>query len=113
MAGERMSLCWNKFEETAAAAFRYLGASDVTLASEDGKQVKAHRAVLSSCSPVLRKILLEMSDPDPVLDMKGMTMEEISLLLKFIYTGEVMVMTMMMLQIVIMFHYYVGDQPPL
>ena len=24
MAGERMSLCWNKFEETAAAAFRYL-----------------------------------------------------------------------------------------
>ena len=54
-----------------------------------------------------------MSEPDPVLDMKGMTMEEISLLLKFIYTGEVMVMTMMMLQIVIMFHYYVGDQPPL
>ena len=75
MAGERMSLCWNKFEETAAAAFRYLdtmfmvvaitmiviivtmiitattifmgrylGASgdfsDVTLASEDGKQVR-------------------------------------------------------------------------
>ena len=43
-----------------------------------------------------------MSEPDPVLDMKGMTMEEISLLLKFIYTGEVMVMTMMMLNIVIM-----------
>ena len=38
-----MSLCWNKFEETAAASFRYLGASgdfaDVTLASEDGNQV--------------------------------------------------------------------------
>ena len=41
------------------------------------------------CPP--RKILLEMSDPDPVLDMKGMTMEEISLLLKFIYTGEVVI----------------------
>ena len=43
MSGDRMSLCWNKFEETAAAAFRYLGNSgdfsDVTLASEDGKQV--------------------------------------------------------------------------
>ena len=39
-----MSLCWNKFEETAAASFRYLGASgdfaDVTLASEDGNQVR-------------------------------------------------------------------------
>ena len=51
------------------------------------------------CLP--RKILLEMSNPDPVLDMKGMTMEEISLLLKFIYTGEVMVMIMMMLRTVI------------
>ena len=57
--------------------------------------------MLSSCSPVLRKILLEMSDPDPVFDMKGMTMEEISLLLKFIYTGEVMVMMMMMMMLLI------------
>ena len=44
MSGDRMSLCWNKFEETAASAFRYLGASgdfsDVTLASEDGTQVR-------------------------------------------------------------------------
>ena len=44
MSGDRMSLCWNKFEETAAAAFRYLGSSgdfsDVTLASEDGTQVR-------------------------------------------------------------------------
>ena len=44
-----MSLCWNKFEETAAASFRYLGASgdfaDVTLASEDGNQVSNLRKV--------------------------------------------------------------------
>ena len=32
-----------------------------------------------------------MVDPDPVLDMKGMTMEDITLLLKFIYTGEVVI----------------------
>ena len=38
-----------------------------------------------------RKILLEMVDPDPVLDMKGMSMEDITLLLKFIYTGEVVI----------------------
>ena len=54
-AGDRMSLCWNKFEETAASAFRYLGSSgdfsDVTLASEDGRQVKK---VL--CSEKLLKI---------------------------------------------------------
>ena len=49
MEGDRMSLCWNKFEETAAASFRYLGASgdfaDVTLASEDGNQVSNLRKV--------------------------------------------------------------------
>ena len=32
-----------------------------------------------------------MVDPDPVLDMKGMTMEDITLMLKFIYTGEVVI----------------------
>ena len=56
-AGDRMSLCWNKFEETAASAFRYLGSSgdfsDVTLASEDGRQVKKKFFVVKSFSKYL------------------------------------------------------------
>ena len=93
MAGERMSLSWNKFSETAERAFRDLGSSgdfsDVTLAGADGELVEAHRVILSSCSPVLRTILLKISNDHPLLYMKGMNIEDINLLLKFVYTGEV------------------------
>ena len=93
MAGEQMNLSWNKFSETAEKAFRDLGSSgdfsDVTLAGADGELVEAHRVILSSCSPVLRMILLKISNNQPLLYMKGMNIEEISLLLKFVYTGEV------------------------
>ena len=88
-----MNLSWNKFSETAEKAFRDLGSSgdfsDVTLAGADGKFVEAHKVILSSCSPVLKSILMKISHSHPLLYMKGMNTEDISLLLKFIYTGEV------------------------
>ena len=93
MATEQMSLRWNKFSETAEKAFRDLGSSgdfsDVTLAGADGNFVEAHRVILSSCSPVLKTILLKISHTHPLLYLKGMNMEDINLLLKFVYTGEV------------------------
>ena len=93
MSSEGMSLSWTKFSETAEKAFRDLGSSgdfsDVTLAGADGQLVEAHRVILSSCSPVLKMILLKISNSHPVLYMKGMNIEDIGLLLKFVYTGEV------------------------
>ena len=93
MASERMNLSWSKFSETAENTFRDLGSSgdfsDVTLAGADGQLVEAHRVVLGSCSPVLRTILLKISNSHPLLYMKGMNIEDIGLLLKFVYTGEV------------------------
>ena len=88
-----MSLSWNKFNETVENTFRNLGSSgdfsDITLAGADGELVEAHRAILGSCSPVLKTILLKISNNHPLLYMKGMNIEEINLLLKFVYTGEV------------------------
>ena len=93
MIGERMNLKWNKFRETAEKAFIDLGSSgdfsDVTLASADGQQVEAHRVIMSSCSPVLRRILVKISHPHPILYMKGMSMVDLSNLVKFVYTGEI------------------------
>ena len=90
-----MNLSWNKVRETAEKAFRDLGSSgdfsDVTLAGADGEFVEAHKVILSSCSPVLKSILMKVSQAHPLLYMKGMKIEDISLLLKFIYTGEVTV----------------------
>ena len=41
--------------------------ADVTLASVDDKQVKAHKAVLSSCSPFFKNILLKNPHQSPLL----------------------------------------------
>ena len=93
MVSEQMNLIWDKLGETAEKAFKDLRASgdfsDVTLAGADGKLLEAHKVVLSSCSPVLRTILLKINHAHPLLYLNGMNIEDIGLLLKFIYTGEV------------------------
>ena len=79
MLDEKINLSWNKFGETVEKAFKDLGSSgdfsDVTLAGADGQCVKAHRVVLSSCSPILKAILLNLSHAHPLLYMRGMDMD--------------------------------------
>ena len=94
MTSGRMRLDWKQFSETAEKAFKDAALSgdfsDVTLAGDDGQFVEAHRLVLSSASTVLRMILLKIPYKNhPFLYMKGMNIKDISLLLKFVYTGEV------------------------
>ena len=94
---ETVNLSWNSFSDATAAAFRHLGSSrdfaDVTLASEDGEMVQAHRAVLSSSSPVLKKILLQIPSQliHPFLFLNGISKKDIDLALEFIYFGQVAV----------------------
>ena len=94
MISGRIRLDWKQFSETAEKAFKDAALSgdfsDVTLAGDDGQFVEAHRLVLSSASTVLRMILLKIPyKSHPFLYMKGMSIKDISLLLKFVYTGEV------------------------
>ena len=88
-------MSWNNFSETSAAAFGHFGTnkefSDVTLASGDGQQVEAHRVVLSVCSPVLRDILIKIPHNHPLIYMKGVNMEDLQLILRFLYFGEVVI----------------------
>ena len=57
---EKLCLQWNDFKENITASFGSLRRdedfADVTLACEDGKQVEAHKVILSSSSPVFQKI---------------------------------------------------------
>ena len=93
---EEIFLSWNTFNETTVSTFKYLGTSkdfsDVTLACGDGEQVKSHKVVLSSASPVFRNILIKMpSHIHPCIYMKGVDKRELDLVLQFMYFGEVMV----------------------
>ena len=94
MADEKIFLKWNHFRDATTAAFSNLGTnkefSDVTLVSGDGQMMQAHRLVLSVSSPVLREILLKIPHhKQTFLYMKGITMEDLELILKFLYFGEV------------------------
>ena len=56
---ERLCLQWNDFKESAIGSLRSLRGEidfhDVTLACEDGKQIEAHKVILSISSPFKRK----------------------------------------------------------
>ena len=62
--------------------------ADVTLVSDDQTQVKAHKIVLSSYSPVLRALLVNRPHSDTMLFLVGIKHEEMECILQFIYAGE-------------------------
>ena len=63
--------------------------TDVTLVSDDKQTIKAHRNILSACSPVFENILLmEIQNQHPVIYLRGIQFSEIESILQFIYLGE-------------------------
>ncbi len=68
--GERLCLRWNKFPGSMAMALESLQEQgefvDVTLACRGGKEISAHKVVLSACSPYFRQ-LLKVTDESAIL----------------------------------------------
>ena len=63
--------------------------TDVTLVSDDKQSLKAHRNVLSACSPVFKSIFqIEAKNSHPVVYLRGIKYEEIESIIQFIYLGE-------------------------
>ena len=63
--------------------------TDVTLVCNDGHEVQAHKAVLSACSPVFKKMLSNrLSFIQPIVFLKGINHEELQFLLQFAYLGQ-------------------------
>ena len=63
--------------------------ADVTLVSDDKKTIKAHKSILSACSPVFKNILhMESQNSHPVIYLRGIQYPEIESILQFMYLGE-------------------------
>ena len=63
--------------------------NDVILVSEDNVQISAHKIVLSASSRFFKKILQNNPHKNTLLFLGGVTSEYLSLVLDYIYQGEV------------------------
>jgi len=67
--------------------------SDVILISDDKKQARAHRNILSACSPVFKSILqVETLNNQPVIYLKGINYSDLESILQFIYLGHAIIL---------------------
>merc|ERR1712243_532762 len=62
--------------------------TDITLVSEDRKSFKAHKIILSACSPVFKSIINDGALSNPTVFLRGIHSNEIVSILQFIYLGE-------------------------
>ena len=62
--------------------------TDVTLVSDDQKEIKAHKSVLSSCSSVFKKILSGNKTFNPIIYLRGIKYQELESIVQFIYNGQ-------------------------
>ncbi|EDW28129.1 GL27151 [Drosophila persimilis] len=90
---EQFSLCWNNFNTNLSAGFHESlirgDLVDVSLVAE-GQIVKAHRLVLSVCSPLFRKMFTNMPlNTHAFVYLNNVSHSALKDLIQFMYCGEV------------------------
>jgi len=89
---EKLCLKWNDFQDNTNNAFGNMrndvDFSDVTLASEDGEQVEAHKVILATSSPFFQQLLRRNKHPHPLVYMRGVKSEDMLAIIDFLYYGE-------------------------
>ena len=91
-SSEKFCLRWNDFQENVNTAFSDLRKdcdfTDVTLASEDGHQIEAHKVILSASSPFFQKMLKTNQHAHPLIYMRGMKSKDLLAIVDFLYYGK-------------------------
>ena len=89
---ESLCLQWNDFKENALGTLGSLKNDhdflDVTLASEDGKQVEANKMILAISSPFFQNLLKKNKHPHPLIYMRGVKSIDLLAIVDFLYFGE-------------------------
>ena len=89
---QQFCLRWNDFQTNMVASFKHLrdekSFCDVTLAC-DGQSCKAHKMILSACSPYFKALLEENPAKHPIIILKDVPFQHLTAILEFMYAGEV------------------------
>ncbi|XP_059487605.1 protein tramtrack, beta isoform-like isoform X3 [Neocloeon triangulifer] len=93
-SSQRFCLRWNNHQSNLLSVFEQLlqdeSFVDVTLAVE-GLYLKAHKMVLSACSPYFQTLFVNNPDKHPIVFLKDVPYADMRSLLDFMYKGEVSV----------------------
>ena len=93
MDQDKYTLHWHTYSDHLRNILREMTSddsfADVTLVTDDKKQLKAHRNILSACSSVFKEILqIKTNNNHPVIYLRGIQYPEMESILQFIYLGE-------------------------
>uniref|UniRef100_A0A2A4K6G4 BTB domain-containing protein n=1 Tax=Heliothis virescens TaxID=7102 RepID=A0A2A4K6G4_HELVI len=89
---QQFCLRWNNHQSTLVSVFDTLLEKgmhvDCTLAAE-GQTLKAHKVVLSACSPYFESVLSQQYDKHPIIILKDVKYAELRAMMDYMYRGEV------------------------
>ena len=93
MSADKLNIAYEGFDISIKEVFKELlidhEFADVTLACEDDKQIKAHKAILTLCSSFFKRILKKNPHNHPLIYMRGITFANLQAIIEFIYLGQV------------------------
>ena len=93
MENEHFNLSHNNFHVSAARTFKSLVDDehfiDVTLACDDGRQISAHKVILSTNSSFFQDILTKNNHQHPLIYLFGVNFSDLQSIVRFMYLGEV------------------------
>ena len=86
------SFTWKTFSKHLNQTFQDLledkSFANVTLVCDDQRQIRAHKFVLSACSPVFKSVLSNTGESNPLIILRGIHYEDMEAILQFMYQGE-------------------------
>ncbi|KAH8303592.1 hypothetical protein KR018_004685 [Drosophila ironensis] len=89
---QQFCLRWNNYQSNLTNVFDELLQSesfvDVTLACE-GHSIKAHKMVLSACSPYFQALFYDNPCQHPIIIMRDVNWSDLKALVEFMYKGEI------------------------
>lgn len=96
MCTQQYALRWNNYSTHISGAFDSLrhddNLVDVTLSCDGGK-IRAHKIMLSACSPYFRDLFKENPCQHPIVVLRNITYADLSAIVSFMYQGEVSVIS--------------------
>ena len=92
MVADKFTFCWDQFDNVVPHTFKQLWQkydfADVTLATKDDVQIKAHKLILSASSPIFQNILMKNPHSNPLIYFHNLKSADMKLLLEFVYLGQ-------------------------